>query len=246
MNESIRESLIDLNNDFYSNFADSFSATRGRLQPGVLSITADIPADAYILDLGCGNGQFLFNLGRSRFRGSYIGLDFSPGLLENARALNQSLHNIIFSFLQADLTRPSWNEQFSPASFDVITSFATLHHIPGSDLHLQILHQAHDLLKPDGLFIFSVWQFINSRRLVDRILPWETICLTDQDVDPGDYLLDWRAEVGENQVGKRYVHLFDESALEKLRLATGFELQQSFYSDGKEGNLALYQTWIKT
>ncbi|MGB9586464.1 MAG: class I SAM-dependent methyltransferase, partial [Anaerolineales bacterium] len=60
-----------------------------------------------------------------------------------------------------------------------------------------------------------------------------------QDVEENDYLLDWR----EGGLGFRYVHHFTKEELKRLAEETGFEIIQSFYSDGKEGNLGLYQVW---
>jgi len=245
MEKSIQEMLIELNKSFYTEFAESFSATRGRLQPGVVSITANLKGISKILDLGCGNGLFLFNLARNRFQGTYIGVDFSNDLLQFAKELNKSLRNIDFKFEQLDLTDPDWSLQFEPHSFDLITSFATLQHVPGKTLHVQLLKQVNNLLKVDGRFVFSVWQFLNSVKLQKRVLPWETIGINQNDLEPGDTLLDWRAEHTHEQIGHRYVHLFTELELTDLAEKSGFKRLSQFYSDGREGNLALYQEWAK-
>ena len=91
----------------------------------------------------------------------------------------------------------------------------------------------------DGKFILSNWQFLNSEKLRKRIQDWSKADLSEQDVDSGDYLLDWRSG-GE---GLRYVHYFNEEELSSLAKATGFIIQDSFYSDGESGNLSLYQLW---
>ena len=95
------------------------------------------------------------------------------------------------------------------------------------------------LLKSGGRFILSNWQFLNSEKLQSRILPWSRAGLSDEDVDDGDYLLDWRSG-GE---GLRYVHYFDSAELAGLAKETGFGIVEEFLSDGKSGNLALYQSW---
>lgn len=58
-------------------------------------------------------------------------------------------------------------------------------------------------------------------------------------VEEGDYLIDWRS----GGYGLRYVHLFSQGELEELAADSGFKITDSFYSDGKEGNLAIYQIW---
>ena len=90
-----------------------------------------------------------------------------------------------------------------------------------------------------GIFILSNWQFLNSPRWQARIQPWERVGLTREEVELDDYLLDWRRG-GE---GLRYVHHFSEAELDALAGGAGFEIVESFDSDGKEGNLGLYQIW---
>jgi len=63
--------------------------------------------------------------------------------------------------------------------------------------------------------------------------------LNDDDVDVGDYLLDWR----QGGQGFRYVHHFSEAELQTLANETGFSVWHSFYSDGQGGKLGLYQVW---
>jgi hypothetical protein len=95
------------------------------------------------------------------------------------------------------------------------------------------------LLKDDGLFIHSNWQFLNSEKLKARIQPWEAATIPPSAVDAGDYLLDWRS-AGK---GLRYVHHFDEKELDELAKASGFRVSDIFYSDGEGGRLGLYQIW---
>ncbi|HBY06444.1 MAG TPA: hypothetical protein DEH22_01125, partial [Chloroflexi bacterium] len=95
------------------------------------------------------------------------------------------------------------------------------------------------LLPPGGQFIHSNWQFLNSARLRQRVHPWPEIGLSEAEVEPGDYLLDWRR----GGFGLRYVHHFSENELHTLADETGFRIIESFFSDGESGNLGLYQVW---
>jgi len=58
MDSATAARLIAINQDFYSRFGDSFSATRRRIQPGVRRVMQMFQGDESILDLGCGNGEF--------------------------------------------------------------------------------------------------------------------------------------------------------------------------------------------
>lgn len=239
MNPNTAEILLDLNRRFYQTFADAFSATRGRAQPGVRRIVAGLRGDESILDLGCGNGTLAAELAAQGKSCGYLGLDSSAALLEQAR--QRAPGGLRVAYLQADLT-DAWDaavRRVMARPFDLVTAFAVLHHLPGSDLRLRLLRRVRTLLVAEGQFIHSEWQFLNSAKLRARIVDWEVIGLHAADVDPGDALLDWRA----GGRGLRYVHHFTAEELEDLAAQTGFRVRESFLSDGAGGDLSLYQIW---
>jgi tRNA (uracil-5-)-methyltransferase TRM9 len=230
--------LIELNKLFYQTFGPQFASTRNRLQPGVQRLLGTLNGDETILDLGCGSGALGRELARRGHRGAYLGLDFSPALLEEARRRSMGA---ALSFRLADLTSLDWDGSLPAASFDLVFAFAVLHHIPGMDLRLSILCKTQALLRKPGRFVHSEWQFLNSAKLKMRIQPWEQAGFSSVEVEPGDCLLDWR----QGGTGLRYVHAFAEAELAALAAASRFEVQETFHSDGKEGNLSLYQIWNK-
>jgi SAM-dependent methyltransferase len=229
--------LLNLNRQFYQTFALQFSATRQRLQPGVLRVIQTIPSEGQVLDLGCGNGELARELARQGFQGYYQGIDQSAEFL--AEAKHKLAGNQNFFFIFADLTSVNWHSSLPAMSFDVIMAFAVLHHIPGSALRRQLLTAVRSLLSPAGRFIHSEWQFLSSPRLQARLQPWEKVGLTANQVDPGDYLIDWRA----GSQGLRYVHFFTEEELAALAKENGFKVYETFLSDGEGGKLGLYQIW---
>jgi SAM-dependent methyltransferase len=235
MNSAIAKQLIELNRRFYDQFGDSFSATRQRLQPGVKRILGLIRKDDSVLDLGCGNGHFLHEIQKRNHKAALLGADFSLPLLRNA----ESTPGI--SFLEVDLTKPSaFSDSLSVGDgWDVITMFATLHHIPSNQIRLDVLQMVKKLLKPSGKLYLSNWQFLNSEKLKARIQPWSRIGLSDSDVDDRDYLLDWRSG-GE---GLRYARHFSAQELTGLAEQAGFKVEAEFLSDGENGRLGLYQAW---
>ena len=238
MNPSTAAYLIEINREFYTRFGASFSATRQRIQPGVRRVLEILKGDESILDLGCGNGEFARALAKQGHRGSYLGLDFSIPLLRDAE---MQMSGFSVRFMEADLTMLSevTEQLLVTGNWSVVTAFAVLHHIPSTELRLQLLRIVNQLLKGDGLFIHSHWQFLNSEKLRGRIQPWNATSISETDVDPGDYLLDWRS----NGKGLRYVHHFDEKELRELARASRFKIVDTFYSDGETGNLGLYQIW---
>jgi SAM-dependent methyltransferase len=229
--------ILALNRQFYQTFAVQFSATRQRIQPGVRHLLPSLLKAQAILDLGCGNGELARQLGKSGYTGSYVGLDFSAGLLAEIHKSPPSLPRA--AFLQVDLSEPGWEAAVKGHTFDAILAFAVLHHLPGLALRRQILERVHSLLSPEGAFLFSNWQFLSSEKLAQRIQPWEKAGISEAEVEEGDYLLDWRGG-GE---GLRYVHHFHLSELITLAQETSFTIQETFYSDGENERLSLYQVW---
>ncbi len=154
MQKSIVQKLLQLNAEFYQTFASQFSDTRQRIQPGVRMILDSMDPSSRILDLGCGNGELARELVQREFDGQYVGLDFSNALLNAAREGVAGIEN--FNFIQGNLADPGWQslvisgksrvegQKLSAVSgqrsnYDIILSFAALHHLPGREIHLQNL-----------------------------------------------------------------------------------------------------------
>ena len=246
MKKETAAELLEINRRFYSEFGNAFAATRRRIQPGVNRVLETIPADelADWLDLGCGSGVLGRIWAEQGRCGSYTGLDFSGPLLQEAERETTGLsgEKLTIRYLPADLMDPGWPGGTGGKKYDGVLAFASLHHIPGRENHSRIFEAVRSLLKPGGRFIFSVWQFQNSQKLMQRVQDWSLAGLAEADMEPGDTLLDWRYALPENREkhGLRYVHLFREEDLSGLAAECGFIREGSFYSDGAEGNLALY------
>jgi tRNA (uracil-5-)-methyltransferase TRM9 len=253
MNDETAERLIELNRRFYADFGAAFAATRRRIQPGIAEVLRRLqtlaPEAGAWLDVGCGGGQVAAAWAAFKRKGSYVGIDFSLKLLSEARtkALEINADGLNIQYAQNDMSAKALSAQFAPGQFDGVLAFASLHHVPGQVRRADLLQALQRLLKPGGWLIHSEWQFQHSPRLMERVQPWERIGLRAADVENNDYLLDWRfALPGQaQQVGLRYVHLFTREELAQLAQAAGFESMFDFDSDGKEGNLALYQGWRK-
>jgi 2-polyprenyl-3-methyl-5-hydroxy-6-metoxy-1,4-benzoquinol methylase len=236
MNSAMADNLIAINREFYARFGEQFSVTRQRLQPGVRKILDLIPDDISVLDLGCGNGHFLHELAGRGHKAPLLGVDFSLPLLRAA----ESSPGV--EFREVDLVKLStFGDQLLAVNgpWSVVTMFATLHHIPSTEMRLDILRTVRKLLKANGKFILSNWQFLNSAKLRSRIQAWDKVGINESDLDEGDYLLDWRSG-GE---GLRYAHQFSAEELLGLADQTEMRVTDSFLSDGDGSNLGLYQVW---
>ena len=250
MKKEILEKLLEINDRFYRDFGKSFAETRRRIQPGVEKILNEYIRDGNWLDLGCGSGALGSRWIENGITGLYEGLDFSPVLIGEAQEMVKALtlrsdQKILYT--SADLGQQTWVEKCSRNKYDGILMFAALHHLPGAEQRNALLRQISDLLDAGSFFIHSEWQFQRSKKLKTRIQPWSLVGIDLEDLEPGDTLLDWRhPSPGQGDSnGLRYVHLFTHDELSDLAQRNGFKIVSEFDSDGKEGNLSLYQVWKK-
>lgn len=249
MEKRIVEKINSINEEFYRNFAKSFSATRGRIQPGVAHLLTHSNKSGNWLDIGCGNGTLARALIEQGFSGRYLGVDFSQGLIEEARRITaemQQSSDINIDFQCMDINQTGWAQEISEIHWDTISIFAVLHHIPSHEQRFTLCKQIRELLVPNKPVYVSVWQLKNSPRLFSRVKPWQVVGIHNDEVEDGDVLMDWRAgqKQEESSQALRYVHVFSEDELVQLAQNSNFEVTETFYSDGKEGNLALYQVWL--
>ena len=252
MDPSTADRLIELNREFYTTFGPAFAATRRRIQEGVRRALGSLPIQGGTwLDVGCGSGSLAVEWLRMILPAAYLGVDFSPALLAEATSAVQSDLGYAqerVSFAQVNLANSNWSSSLrSAAPFAGAFAFAVLHHLPSDDLRARALRHIHNLLTADGWFVHSEWQFYNAPRLVERVLPWQTVGLDESQLDPGDTLLDWRyALPGQaEQRGLRYVHRFSPEELTALAHRAGFVVRETYESDGQGGRLGLYQIWQK-
>ena len=236
MDEETTERLLALNREFYTAFAQPFAASRPVSDPALTCILPYIPQRASVLDVGCGNGRLAILLDQERPSVTYLGVDAVPELIEVARAQADQLTTITAEFHVADVARPGWSGTLPVVSFDCVVVLAVLHHIPGFDLRLRVLREIASLLEPDGCLILSTWQFFESARMRRKIIPWAKAGISEEALEPGDYLLDWKREGR----GLRYCHLVDQAEVKRLAIESGFRVRETFRAGGREGNLSLF------
>jgi SAM-dependent methyltransferase len=233
MDPAIARQLIQLNRDFYDQMASPFAASRTAPLPGVERLLAHVPADSALLDVGCGGGQLAVALDRLERRVCYIGVDASLPLIEQARQITAGLPNTQVEFLVQDVTAPGWLDALPGHPYQTIAALALLHHIPGAAHRVDLLHALGASLAPGGCLLISTWQFLNSPRLRHRQQPWSRIGLQPDDLEPGDYLLDWQRA----GYGLRYCASIDQVALAHLAAAAGLEVIESFHAGRDNLNL---------
>jgi SAM-dependent methyltransferase len=133
--------------DGYDQVAAAYLETRRRHSPDLALIeqlTSRLPANASILDAGCGAGFPIAAELAERFE--VTGVDFSLAQLRLAQKLAQGA-----KLACQDLTAMG----LAPESFDAICSFYAIIHVP-RDLHFDLLADFHKLLVPGGLALLCL------------------------------------------------------------------------------------------
>jgi SAM-dependent methyltransferase len=106
-------------------------------------LTARLPPDARVLDVGCGNGAKVARLAR---RVELVAVDLSEEQLRLARA-NLPGSTLVHGDIGA--------LDFATETFDAVTGFYSIMHIP-RDEHRALFGRIAGWLKPGGLFLASL------------------------------------------------------------------------------------------
>lgn len=239
MKDSTAHRLLDLNQKFYDQFAAPWNRSRSIPMHGFVEALPYFPAGQLtVLDVGCGNGRFSEFMSQNGRLKSYLGIDFSSGLLEQAAAHFGNLPELV-QFQQVDLRTTGFLAPFG--NFDLITIHAVLHHIPQKKRRMAIIQELANHLNKGGMLMTSTWQFLNNERQRRKIVNWNTIGLNAEDVEESDYLLTWNR----GGIGYRYCCMVDEAQTADLATHAGLKIIHQFREDGKERNLSLYSLMIK-
>ena len=103
-----------------------------------------LPADASVVELGCGNGSA--ETRALAERGSLVGVDISEEQLRRARDRVPEA-----TFVQGDLT----TIELEPGSVDAVVAFYVFNHVP-RELLAGVFARIHGWLRPGGHFLASL------------------------------------------------------------------------------------------
>ncbi|OTF75635.1 Methyltransferase-like protein [Euroglyphus maynei] len=233
----------------YDQIADHFSTTRYKCWPEVVDFLRSLPAGAFVLDVGCGNGRF-FSVNPSIVM---IGTDRSINLLKICHQRN--LETFLDNCLCVDQTV---REQV----FDAIISIAVIHHMVTEQRRIRAIHAILNLLAFDGLALIYVWAF--EQKTKDSSSKYlknaETVMNMEHDDEntvqeklyihknrtefrKQDVLVPWtkkmnqQAEISEKFF--RFYHVFQQGELENLinivaqqETRYSIRIEKSYYDEG--------------
>jgi len=132
---------------------------RHRRPPLLVDWLRRLPANARLLDLGCGGGRDAADLQQRGYRA--VGLDRTRSLLSAGRGLYPSLPLVL-----ADLRQLP----FQVAAFDGLWAAASLMHLPKPAARL-VLAGLYRLIRPGGLLAATVTYGRTSRLVTDGWAP---------------------------------------------------------------------------
>ena len=136
----------------YDLLAPKFDYTPFRTPDEVLvgvreALEARVPSPRTGIDLCCGTGAGLEVL-RAVCTERVVGVDFSRGMLEQARMNLEAEEGVPFTLVQGDALE--WSDE---GGFDVLTCFGAFGHILVED-EPRFVAQVRRLLAPGGVFVF--------------------------------------------------------------------------------------------
>jgi len=133
----------------------------------------DLKDKDLVLDVGCGEGRLLQELG---LKVNYTGVDFSNKLLAVAKERYQGKN---YKFITGDITKEdTWK---NIGRFNKIYCVAVIHHLKNSKEQLYVLKKIRKHLNPGGKGYVSFWNLWQRKFWSEHIksIPWKLIKLPE-------------------------------------------------------------------
>jgi 2-polyprenyl-3-methyl-5-hydroxy-6-metoxy-1,4-benzoquinol methylase len=113
-------------------------------------VVNEVPAGAYVLDVGCGGGLLLGAMARmGRIRGG-VGVDFSADGIEAAGVMAKSLGG----GARLDFRRISAEDTWPEAPYTAVTLVDVMHHVP-PPVQREVFQRVSAAVKPGALLIYK-------------------------------------------------------------------------------------------
>lgn len=247
--------LNDMTSAFYQRHAHSFSQTRQSAWPGWAGVLQALKSDGAkgdvlsVLDVASGNGRFEAYVARElpHQRLHLFTVDNCSNLAAQASWLSPGetgeAPRIVHSHQELDvidvLMKGELGARLEAPPCDVVVCFGFFHHVPSSDLRLELLKALLQAVKPGGLLAVSLWRFMDDEiqaakvhKASDAAAAWEQSSgIKPEELEEGDYLLGWQG----NYEVFRYCHSFTDQEIAWLleQVKTEAHLVTRYRSDGR-------------
>ncbi len=201
MKKETADDLLKLSREEYDKYALEFSDTRQCFWEELKFLKEYVDVEYKVLDIGCGNGRLLDLFENIDI--NYTGVDSSKELI----AIAQKLKGFKGTFIQADaLSLP-----LEDNSFDAVFSIAVLHHIPSKENRMKFISEAHRVLKPGGIFVFTVWNTLQWKFAKTHLIHFFKKIFGFSKLDFGDIIISFG-----NEKRQRYIHSFTKHGIRNL------------------------------
>lgn len=105
----------------------------------------------FIVELGCGTGEYTKRIGGQLPDGRFLGLDISPNIIDIAKEKCNHLSNVSFKVASA------YHTELPDRSVDIVCGFYALHHFDFEAINKEVFR----ILKPGGLLVFYEPNILN-------------------------------------------------------------------------------------
>ena len=203
------------------------TAERTAVEVDFIESQFNLPANARLLDIGCGFGRHSIELGRRGY--AVMGIDPSAAMIAAAKERAETA-NAAVDFQQAR------GEQFTTATpFNAaICLFTSLGQMGPNGDNGRLIQQVHDALNAGGLFMIEVPQretAVSQLRPADKFGAGERYTAVTRHYDSADQTVTETftlvAPEGTRNYTLRY-RLYSRSELESLLTDAGFTIQAAF------------------
>lgn len=228
MEKEYAKHLLEKTKENYNLLAIDYTRTRIFIPEDIKKLADFASSGEKVLDSGCANGR-LFGLLKDKGV-DYYGIDISENLISIAR---KNFPEGKFQIANAlDLPFP---ENF----FDKVFSISVLHNIPSREFQIQYLKETKRVLKPGGLLILRVWDFLKRKEGLKLLFKYTFLKLIGKSkLDFFDVFVPWKDSKG-NVLAERYFHCFTKSELESLIKEVEFKIKKS-WREGKDPRTNIY------
>ena len=199
----------------YNRIATLFSNKRSYITPDVKDLGKYVKRGDAVLDFGCGNGRLYEVLKDIGVK--YLGVDNSKELINIAKN----------KYPDASFKKIDFQDFKVKEKFDAIYMLAVLHHIPGEHYRNVLLSKLHELLKPNGTLVLTVWALESKKDIRKKLIVNKFLRIFGLNkMDFGDILFPFR-DINQEIVADRYLHIFSQKELIRLLEINKFHVLKS-------------------
>src|SRR5215510_11869559 len=172
--------------------------------PAVAKWAETVPAQGFVLDLGCGVGRHVVYLAERGFR--MAGVDISPSGIRLAQEVC-SVRRFNFEGHVSDMSTLPWKDE----TFDAVLSISAIHHHRRREI-VRTLGEVRRVLKPGGLLLAD---FPCTDTTDDRLIRTQVSAGQIAEIEPNTFV-DRRPDLEETDDGFLPHHYSDEADLRDL------------------------------